>query len=151
MTPHRWKYIVIHHSGLDEGTLKGIDRYHREARHMENGLAYHFLIGNGHGLGDGDIAVGNRWKQQLAGGHLHSEAQNQVALGICLIGNFDNTKPTEKQLLSLEALLRALMKRCQLTTAAVKTHQQVNVVNTKCPGSKFPTRKFLSGLKSGAD
>ncbi len=145
--PHRWKYIVIHHSGMNEGTLKGIDRYHREERHMEHGLAYHFLIGNGHGMGDGEIAVGNRWKQQQDGGHLHSAAQNKVALGICLIGNFDQTKPTRKQLASLEALIRALMKRCHLTAAAVKTHQQINVVGTRCPGVHFPTRSFIANLK----
>src|SRR5688572_16965793 len=63
VSPRRWKYIVIHHSGAEEGSLKSIDRYHREERHMENGLAYHFLIGNGNGMGDGEIAVGNRWKE----------------------------------------------------------------------------------------
>lgn len=147
VSPGRWKYIVIHHSGADEGTLKSIDRYHREERHMENGLAYHFLIGNGAGMGDGEIAVGNRWKEQLDGGHLRSEEQNKIALGICLIGNFDKTKPTEKQLRSLENLIRALMKRCDLTASAVKTHQQINIVRTECPGDQFPTKAFLARLK----
>ena len=151
VSPGRWKYIVIHHSGMDEGNLKSIDRYHREERHMEHGLAYHFLIGNGNGMDDGEIAVGNRWKEQLDGGHLRSEEQNKIALGICLIGNFDKTKPTEKQLRSLENLIRALMKRCKLTAGAVKTHQQINIVFTRCPGSKFPTRSFLAKLKKPAN
>ena len=59
--PGRWQYIVIHHSGVDTGTVKAMDKYHREVRHMENGLAYHFVIGNGSGMGDGEIAVGRRW------------------------------------------------------------------------------------------
>lgn len=143
----RWRYIVIHHAAVDEGTMKSLDRYHREERHMENGLAYHFLIGNGNGLGDGVIGVGNRWKEQLDGGHLHSVAQNRVALGICLIGNFDQDKPSKKQLESLEALTKALMKRCKLTASAVKTHKQINVVSTRCPGKYFPTRDFLNRLK----
>jgi murein DD-endopeptidase MepM/ murein hydrolase activator NlpD len=151
VVPRRWKFIVIHHAAVDEGTVKSLDRYHREQRHMENGLAYHFLIGNGNGMGDGEIAVGDRWKKQLDGGHLHSEAQNKIALGICLIGNFEKYPPSARQMRSLEELVRALLARCKLDAAAAKTHQQVNVVNTKCPGSKFPTRKFLSGLKSGAD
>ena len=151
VSPHRWKYIVIHHSAVDEGTLKSIDRYHREERHMENGLAYHFLIGNGNGMGDGEIAVGNRWKEQLDGGHLRSEEQNRIALGICLIGNFDNTNPTTKQLTSLENLIRALMKRCDLSAGAVRTHRQINIVRTECPGSKFPTRAFLARLKRPAN
>mgnify|MGYP000877830443 CR=1 FL=1 len=87
--PGRWKYIVIHHSGVDTGTLKGMDRYHRDVRHMENGLAYHFVIGNGSGMKDGEIAVGTRWTRQLDGGHVARESQNRISLGICLVGNFD--------------------------------------------------------------
>lgn len=143
----RWKYIVVHHSGVNEGTLAGTERYHREVRHMENGMAYHFLIGNGNGLGDGVVAVGNRWKKQLDGGHLHSLAQNKVSIGICLIGNFDKTKPTPKQMQALEALTQALMDRCRLKASAVKTHQQINEVFTRCPGTKFPTKSFLSDIK----
>ncbi|MSU59312.1 MAG: LysM peptidoglycan-binding domain-containing protein [Pedosphaera sp.] len=147
VSPGRWKFIVIHHSGVGEGNLKSTDRYHREERHMEHGLAYHFLIGNGNGMGDGEVAVGNRWKEQLDGGHLRSEEQNKIALGICLVGNFDEKKPTEKQLRSLETLIRSLMKRCNLTASAVKTHQQINIVRTECPGKKFPTSSFLAKLK----
>lgn len=147
VTPGRWKYIVVHHSGVDTGTLKSLDRYHREERRMENGLAYHFVIGNGSGMGDGEIGVGSRWTRQLDGGHLASLAQNKVSLGICLIGNFDQKKPTAKQMQSLTALTEALMKRSKLTPNAVKTHQQINVLKTRCPGMNFPTRSFLSGLQ----
>ena len=150
VSPGRWKFIVIHHSGMPEGTLKSIDHYHRAERHMEHGLAYHFLIGNGNGMRDGEIAVGNRWQEQLDGGHLRSESQNKIALGICLIGNFDQTKPTGKQLRSLENLIRALMKRCDLSASAVKPHNQINIVPTECPGSKFPTTSFLNLLKKPA-
>lgn len=145
--PGRWRYIVIHHSGTEEGTLKGMDRYHRENRRMENGLAYHFVIGNGRGMRDGEIAVGPRWRPQLDGGHLRSPEQNKVAIGICLVGNFDQRPPTPAQLRSLEALCRALMRRCNLPPSAVRTHQQINVVHTRCPGARFPTRAFLENLR----
>lgn len=144
----RWKYIVIHHSGVDEGTVKGMDRYHREVRHMENGLAYHFVIGNGNGMGDGEIAVGNRWREQLDGGHLRSLAQDKVAIGICLVGNFDEHAPSEKQMRSLNALVRVLMMRCDLSAKAVKTHRQINIIGTRCPGKYFPAKAFVAGLKS---
>lgn len=146
----RWQHIVIHHAAVDEGTVSSLDRYHREERHMEHGLAYHFLIGNGNGLGDGVIGVGNRWTKQLDGGHLRSAVQNQTAIGICLIGNFDEAKPTAKQLQSLDVLTRALMKRCKLSSESVATHQQINVVHTRCPGKHFPTREFLDRLKKSA-
>lgn len=146
--PGRWKYIVIHHSATEMGTAKGMDAYHREHRHMENGLAYHFVIGNGQGMKDGAIAVGNRWTAQLDGGHLTSLAQNKVSLGICLVGNFEKQKPTKKQLESLKALLLALLDRCHLSLGAVKTHQQINVVYTRCPGRRFPWKSLVKDLKA---
>jgi len=145
--PGRWRYIVIHHSGVEDGTIKSMDRYHREQRHMEHGLAYHFVIGNGNGMRDGQISVCQRWRKQLDGGHLRSQAQNRISLGICLVGNFDRHKPTTKQLQSLTALVGALLQKCQLSPSAVKTHQQINTVTTRCPGALFPTRAFLQKLK----
>jgi LysM repeat protein len=150
VTPGRWKYIVVHHSGVAEGTMKGMDRYHREVRHMENGLAYHFVIGNGHGMGNGEIGIGNRWTDQLDGGHLRSLAQDKIALGICLVGNFDQSYPTAAQMKRLNALVRALMKRCHIAADHVKTHKQINIIATRCPGSHFPTASFLAGLRDGS-
>ncbi len=145
--PGRWRYIVIHHSGVNVGSVKSMDRYHREERHMEQGLAYHFVIGNGNGMGDGEVAATRRWLEQLDGGHLASEAQNRVALGICLVGNFDRSKPTERQMESLQALVLALLRRCELSPAAVKTHQQINVVKTRCPGRLFPFRTLMQQIE----
>jgi LysM repeat protein len=141
----RWRYIVLHHSGTENGNLKGMDEYHRTRRHMENGLAYHFVIGNGKGMDDGAVGVGGRWTNQLNGGHLASESLNEIAIGICLVGNFDTQGPTRKQLASLDALLRALRERCDLPATAVKTHQQINPVYTRCPGRHFPAGTFASG------
>lgn len=144
----RWRYVVVHHSGVNAGSAQGMDRYHRQERHMENGLAYHFVIGNGNGMGDGEIAVGRRWTEQLAGGHLASESQNQIALGICLVGNFDKDRPTAKQMQSLNALVDALLARCNISPSAVTVHQQINIVGTRCPGRLFPTRSFLQQVKA---
>jgi LysM repeat protein len=41
----KWRYVVIHHSATRRGTMQGMDMYHRQKRRMENGLAYHFVIG----------------------------------------------------------------------------------------------------------
>ena len=143
----RWKYIVIHHSGVYAGSAKGMDQYHRETRHMENGLAYHFVIGNGNGMRDGQISVGRRWVKQLNGGHLASEQQNQYAIGICLVGNFDRQNPTVRQMQALRALVKALMARCELSGSAVKTHREINVIGTRCPGSNFSSTSFKNSLR----
>ena len=143
----KWKYVVIHHSGSPNASVKGMDYYHRVERHMENGLAYHFVIGNGHSMKDGEIAIGHRWTAQLDGGHLASEALNRKAIGICLVGNYDEDRPTRKQMESLRALVEYLLARCRLGPEAVKTHQQINPIYTRCPGRNFPTKNFMKELK----
>lgn len=142
----KWKYIVVHHSASKRGNAKNIDRYHREERHMENGLAYHFVIGNGNGAGNGMIEVGDRWKRQIKGGHLASTALNEKCIGICLIGDFEKTTPSKRQMDSLVALTSYLQKECGIPTSRVKTHTQINPRPTKCPGKKFPTKQFLARL-----
>ena len=135
----RWKYIVIHHSATQSGSPKGMDEYHRRKRGMKNGLAYHFVIGNGRGMRDGEIAVGNRWKGQLNGGHLRSSTQNTYSIGICLVGNFDLRRPTANEMASLEALVGYLMNRCNIPASKVKTHREINTKPTRCPGRNFRT------------
>src|SRR5438093_2003976 len=145
--PGKWKYIVIHHSASPSASVKGMDYYHRVERHMENGLAYHFVIGNGHSMKDGEIAIGRRWSAQLDGGHLASEALNRTAIGICLVGNFDAERPTRRQMESLRSLVEFLLARCHLGADAVRTHQQINPIYTRCPGHNFPAKSFLKELK----
>lgn len=146
VTPGRWKNIVIHHSGTREGSGKGMDRYHREERRMENGLAYHFVIGNGHGMGDGEIYVSRRWTGQLDGGHLAIAALNANSLGICLVGDFSKSRPTARQLDTLEALCRALMRKTRVTRENVTTHRLIHPKHTQCPGRYFPTASFTKRL-----
>src|SRR6266699_817390 len=114
---------------------------------QENGLDYHFVIGNGHSMKDGEIAIGRRWTAQLDGGHLASEALNRKAIGICMVGNFDADRPTRRQMESLRSLVEFLLARCHLRADAVKTHQQINPIYTRCPGHNFPTKSFLEELK----
>ena len=149
--PRKWHYVVIHHSAMEMGNPVDMDRYHREHSHMTNGLAYHFVIGNGNGMVDGEVAIGLRWSEQLDGGHLRSDALNAESIGICLVGNFDNDPPTEKQLAALHALILDLLHRCGLTPSAVKTHQQINPVFTRCPGKQFPAKAFLDAVKRSFD
>ena len=144
--PGKWRYIVVHHSASAHGTPQAMDAYHRYIRHMENGLAYHFVIGNGGGMGDGEIFIGHRWRGQLNGGHLASESLNAKAIGICLVGNFDETRPTQKEMQSLYALVSYLRLRCKLPASAVKLHRQINPKPTECPGAKFPAQTFFENL-----
>lgn len=47
-------------------------------RGMGEWHAYHFLIGNGIDLGDGQIEVGSRWLRQIKDGHVHQDEVNDL-------------------------------------------------------------------------
>lgn len=139
----RWRYIVVHNSGTRQGNAKAFDFYHTRVRKMSNGLAYHFVIGNGTSSGDGQIEVGNRWRRQINGGHVHSDYLNNIALGICLVGDFNQERPTAKQLESLDELIRYLRQRTGKIDgkwSIVKAHKEINPPRwpTDCPGGEFP-------------
>lgn len=142
----RWRYVVIHHSATKEGSARSMDMYHRQKRRMENGLAYHFVIGNGRGTRDGAIEIGDRWRRQIKGGHLASDRLNEISIGICLVGDFNRSRPTAEQMKSLRALVSYLMRRSRVGTSAVKTHRQINTKPTECPGKNFPTTSLLQSL-----
>ncbi|MDQ8186235.1 LysM peptidoglycan-binding domain-containing protein [Pelagicoccus sp. SDUM812002] len=142
----QWKHIVIHHSATRVGSAKGMDNYHRNERRMENGLAYHFVIGNGRGMKDGELYIGDRWKKQIQGGHVSSYALNQISIGICLVGDFSKTRPTDKQMETLEALVKYLMDKTRVPVARVTTHTLIHPKHTQCPGKYFPTESFKAKL-----
>jgi hypothetical protein len=141
----RWRYIVVHNSGTRQGSAKAFEYYHLHVRKMPNGLAYHFVIGNGSSTGDGEIEIGNRWRRQINGGHVHSDYLNNIALGICLVGDFNRDQPTSRQLEALEELTRYLRQRVgkiDRKWAIVKAHREINPPRwpTDCPGDHFPYR-----------
>jgi hypothetical protein len=143
----RWQFIVVHNSGTRQGNARVFDYYHRHVRRMQNGLAYHFVIGNGTSTGNGQIEVGDRWRRQINGGHVHSDYLNNISLGICLVGDFNRDQPTRAQLDACEELIRYLRERCGKTdrgTIPVRPHREMNPPRwpTDCPGDDFPYSWF---------
>ncbi|MGI8821189.1 MAG: N-acetylmuramoyl-L-alanine amidase [Chthoniobacterales bacterium] len=143
----RWKFIIVHNSGTRQGNARAFDYYHRNVRRMQNGLAYHFVVGNGTSSGNGQIEVGDRWRRQINGGHVHSDYLNNISLGICLVGDFNRDKPTRAQLEATEELIRYLRERCGKAdgrTIPVRPHREMNPPRwaTDCPGDAFPYSWF---------
>ena len=141
-----WRYIVIHHSATEEGNLRRFDYYHRRVRRMPQGMAYHFVIGNGRGSTDGVIEAGSRWVLQQQGGHLHSLERNEESLGICLVGNFNIKSPTPRQMESLVALTRYLQARFSIPRGRVIGHRDSRGERTECPGRNFSMSAFRRRL-----
>ncbi len=142
-----WRYVVIHHSATNEGNAKRFDRYHREVKGFPEGLGYHFVIGNGKGSGDGEVEVGRRWLEQLPGYHCDNSYMNEYSIGICLVGNFNEDTPTERQLVSLAKLIVKFMENYGIHPWNVYGHQDANLNYTECPGKNFPMKRLKKELE----
>ena len=142
VTRGRWRYIVVHNSGTRQGNAAIFDYYHRHTRGMPNGLAYHFVIGNGSSSGDGQIEIGDRLTKQLNGGHVHSDFLNSIALGICVVGDFNRDHPHQGAACRPAGTHQlSPQQRCGKydgRVAIVKAHKEINPVPTDCPGNLFP-------------
>jgi N-acetyl-anhydromuramyl-L-alanine amidase AmpD len=108
---------------------------------MENGLAYHFVIGNGtNGTRDGWVEVGGRWLRQIRGGHVKSKKYNANSIGICLVGNFETKHPSKKQIAALIELIDYLKNKTLRGRPKFLVHRELE--QTVCPGKNFPVKKL---------
>ena len=133
-----WRWIVIHHSATHFGSARVFDRAHR-ARGWDE-LGYHFVIDNGHGGRDGRVEVGSRWIKQKWGAHCGGTPNNEYnnyGIGICLVGDFSKTLPSNRQLRSLRKLLIFLMRRYRIPPSNVIGHRDAPGASTACPGNAF--------------
>ncbi len=140
-----WKYVVVHHSATDKGGLDEIDREHRKVLGFE-GCGYHFVIGNGTDSPDGQIEIADRWFNQKHGVHCRNGKTsdvNEYGIGICLVGNFDQTEPTPKQIAAARALVAYLSDRYQIKSDHVGSHDQFADGPTACPGKNFPSEAIF--------
>jgi hypothetical protein len=129
---NNWNWIVIHHSATPTGGAKAFDKMHKQKGWDE--LGYHFVIGNGTDTADGQVEVGPRWSKQKWGAHTKTpdNRYNEQGIGICLVGNFDNERPTQKQLQALARLVSHLQKTYKVGSNDIIGHGQAKA--TDCPG-----------------
>lgn len=145
ITPGRWKGIVIHHSGSVVGTPASLDA-EAQARGLK-GLGYHFVVGNGGGIGDGEVHVGYRWMQQKPGAHTagkNGEWYNLNTIGICVIGDGDRKPFTQEQMSRLVGLVNTLCRELNIPPESVVLHR--DVADTSSPGDLFPQAWFREQL-----
>ncbi len=139
----RWKYVVVHNSATERGNAKVFDYYHRQVRGLTDGLAYHFVIGNGSYSGKGEIEVGQRWLGQVDGWHLQDESRDRAAIGVCLVGDFNKDKVQQAQLEALDELIDYLKAKAGAIELA--THDQLHSDSLSCPGRYFPDYVLKEG------
>ena len=112
-----------------------------------SGLGYHFVLGNGAGMGDGEIHVGYRWLDQLPGAHVagpHGVEFNARAIGVCLVGDGDRRPFTAEQLRRTTELVQALAARFGIPDDRIFLHSDLAAVSS--PGRLFPQTQFRERL-----
>ena len=143
-----WRYIVVHHSATDAGSTASFHAAHR--KRGWDGLGYHFVIGNGKGMRDGEIQSGFRWPKQREGAHAGHDLFNQKGIGICLVGDFTKRPPSTAQMKSLRRLCDFLSAYCGVSPSNLRLHSDFR--DTKCPGDRFPksfTFRPMAGVARG--
>lgn len=111
-----WTSISVCWSGQTRGSAKSLNKLHERLGY--GGLLHHFVISNGRGAPDGQIAIGFRWRYQdhlsvpEASGGGAPPAEQQVS--ICLVGDGGRQGPTESQIRELVWLVRQLQYRFQI-------------------------------------
>ena len=144
-----WTAIVIHHSGTKNGNAAIFDKWHREGNHWE-GVGYDFVIGNGTNSGNGQVEVTFRWRKQIPGAHCGGTSgnwANEEGIGICLVGDFNHTTPTERQMQSLVKLIQFLQQQYGIPKSRIYGHRTTPGARiTECPGNNFPMARLKSML-----
>jgi N-acetylmuramoyl-L-alanine amidase len=122
--------LVVHHSGTRGGTPKDFAWYHVHTRGWP-GIGYHYVISP-----DGIVFKTNA----LSSISYHAKGANLAGVGVCLVGDFNQSKPSDAQMESLTDLLRLLLH--YYPGARVLLHNEVRGSRTSCPGMKFPAERL---------
>lgn len=139
------EWIVLHHSETKGGDVRFIRHIHVHDNGWRD-VGYHYVLPNGKGHGDwpagkdGEIQKGRHldhdqiFESDEYGAH--AKGFNRESIGICLIGDFQFSLPTQKQIGALIGLLEKECRRWKLDPMkAIIGHRDLN--NTLCPGAYF--------------
>lgn len=127
--------ITVHHEGStpvwfsDVGStaerLDLIRKNHLE-RLRAGDIGYHFVIDR-----SGRLWQGRDLRYQGA----HVKDHNEHNIGVMVLGNFDEQRPTDQQLVTLRDTVGRLMRYYDVPLREVYTHRELNP--TTCPGGSL--------------
>ncbi|WP_346354753.1 peptidoglycan recognition family protein [Azotosporobacter soli] len=132
----RTDMIVIHHTAIEGMSVADIQQLH-----LSNGWAgigYHKVI-----LPDGMVQDGRPLEMVGA----HALGANLHSVGIVVVGDFEQRRPSETQLISLLQITRQMMHRYKITPENVRPHREATA-GTSCPGAQFPWTEFRTRLNA---
>lgn len=117
-------HLAIHHSLTDGGDYEAFSRYHVESNNWPS-IGYTYVINKD---GSVDQCLDLNVKSYHVGNH------NDYSLGICMVGDFRDSKPTEPQYQSLIELCKMLMEKLNIPASNVLGHSEYKGFEwKKCP------------------
>lgn len=127
------RYCVFHHSaGPGMQSLADIAAVQRE-RLDAAGVVYHYVID----------ASGRCFQcNGLERITWHARGGNSYGVGVCLLGNFENSPPTEKQY----ETARQLFQRLRRDYPKLDARRHGEFSQTACPGQYFNIKRITTGL-----
>ena len=141
---HVPKYITIHHAGVlwkagDEPvkSLRGLQAYGQKEKKWPD-LPYHFLIAP-----DGRIFAGRPVEYEP---ETNTTYKTRGHIGVELMGNFEEQRPSREQLESVVRLTAWLAQEYKIDLKDVGGHK--DRAETQCPGRTF-TGIFRTGSSWG--
>ena len=133
--------IILHCSATkDTGTqsFDAIKFNHINTLGWED-IGYHFVLE----YVKGDIITHTGRPIETVGSHCLG--QNTHSIGICVVGDFDKTEPTEAMYHELSCLIWDLMNEYDLDMTDIYPHYRFSTEKT-CPGRKFNMIKVIKHL-----
>lgn len=138
MTPRK---IVVHHADVIDGTnlqWGAIREYHINHNGWRD-IGYHAgveLVDSRY-----ETLIGRPWTMDGA----HTVGQNNVALGICFVGDFDDAPVPSGQLVVGAKLIRTWMEMFGIPEEEVWPHRHFNA--TECPGDAFDMDALMDAVR----
>ena len=120
--------IVLHHTGENDIDASAEQIHYWHLNQEWAGIGYHFVIRK-----DGTIERGR--PEWAVGSHAYGE--NSHTLGIHLSGDFEQAKPTEKQIESCAALIADLCERYSISCDRTHIVGHGELMPTACPGKNL--------------
>jgi N-acetyl-anhydromuramyl-L-alanine amidase AmpD len=147
-----WQWIVIHHSATrDQKTndWETIRRWHTGEHPQSNlrwkDIGYHFGVERE----DKKIKLRKGRDLRTIGAHAGSGNKmfNQFGLGVCIIGNFDTTKPDDELIDTAAKLCHQLCYMFDIPYNNIIGHREVYKYfqmdqQKTCPGTNFDMARF---------
>lgn len=137
------KYIFLHHSlTKDSKTVSwgAIRKYHTKDLGWRD-IGYHYGIEE---VGKyNEILVGRLEGSSGA----HTKGYNNNSIGICIVGNYDNEKPSEEKWILTLRLVQNISLRYNIPVKNVMGHREVASYKS-CPGELFSISTFRKDLKN---